>query len=157
MAQKNLVSVNIPEADLKDCKAAIAVLKAKLMPHLLSLSPQDRLELPKMGEKTVSFVDKGSEYAQKYAELAPSYLDLDALKLDIATVKVTRDLIQDLTPVVDALGDTMMAAGSEAYQGVLVYYGSSREAARQNAPNAQTVYTDLAARFPGATTARKKA
>jgi len=156
MAQKNLVSVNIPEADLKDCKAAIAVLKAKLMPHLLTLTPEERQELPKMGEKTASFVDKGTDYVQKYPELGPVYLDILALLEDMATVRVTRDLIQDLEPLVQALYDTLMAAGSEAYQGVLIYYNTSREAVKQKVPNAETVYNDLAARFPGYTSARKK-
>jgi len=157
MAQKNLVSVNIPEADLKDCKAAIAVLKAKLMPHLVVLTPEERQEIPKMGEKTASFVDKGSDYALKYTELAPSYLDLGALKEDVAAVRVTRDLVQDLDPVLQSLSDTLMAAGADAYQAVLVFYGSSREAMKQKVPNAEIVYNDLSARFPGFSPNRKKA
>jgi len=157
MAQKNLVSVKISEADLKECKAAAAVLKAKLLPHLLMLTPEERQEIPKMGERTASFVDKGSDYAAKYTDLAPTYFDLAALLEDMATFRVTRDLIQDLDPVVQALIDTQMAAGADAYQAILVFYNSSREAMKQKVPNAETVYNDLSARFPGAASRRQKA
>jgi len=157
MAQKNLASVNIPEADLKDCKAAIAVLKAKLMPHLVVLTPVERQELPKVGEKTASFVEKGSEYAQKYSDLAPVYLDVAALMEDIATVRLTRSLVQDLDRILQALSDTLMAAGADALQAVLIFYGSSREAMKQKVPGAETVYNDLSARFPGFSSNRKKA
>jgi hypothetical protein len=56
MTQPNLVSLNISEADLAEFKASINTLSTKLLPHLITLSPEERQELPKMGDKTVSFV-----------------------------------------------------------------------------------------------------
>ena len=149
MAQKNLISVNIPEADLKDCKAAIAVLKTKLMPYLQTLTPTERQEMPKMGEKSTSFVQKGLEYSLKNPDLVPSFLDLAALQTDVDAVLTLRDLTQDLNPITEALNDSMTLAGSEAYQGVLVFYTNAKNAMKVKAPNAATIYNDLSARFPG--------
>lgn len=42
MAQQNLVSLNIPPADLAEIRAAITVLQTKLLPHLKTLTPADR-------------------------------------------------------------------------------------------------------------------
>lgn len=56
MTQPNLVSLNISEADLSEIKASINTLRTKLLPHLKTLSPEERQELLKMGDKTVSFV-----------------------------------------------------------------------------------------------------
>ena len=156
MAQQDLISVNIPEADLVEIKAAIAVLKTKLMPHLKTLSAQDRMELPKLGDKSMAFMVKGAEHAEKNLALVPSFLDLDALKIDMAAVQVLRGLDQDLAPIQQALSDSITQSGSEAYQGMLLFYGNARVAAKANDGNAKMIYEDLAGRFPGGA-AKKKA
>jgi hypothetical protein len=45
--------------------------------------------------------------------------------------------------------DTVMVAGSEAYQSALVSYNSVKMAAHQDIPNAKAVYEELKKRFPG--------
>jgi len=61
MAQQDLISVDIPEADLAEIRGAIQTLRTKLSPHLKILTTAERVELPKMGDKTVSFVQKAWE------------------------------------------------------------------------------------------------
>ncbi len=155
MAQQDLIAVSIPEADLADIKAAIATLAKKLMPHLQTLTAQERQELPKMGDKTVAFVQKTLEYGQQNKDLVPSFLDLTALATDVKAVQGLRELAQGLNPITDALNDSMTLSGSEAYQGALVFYSNVKNAAKVKAPNAGTIYNDLSARFPGAPTKKK--
>ncbi len=156
MAQQDLIAVKIPEADLVEIKAAIATLAAKLVPHLQTLTAQERIELPKMGDKTVAFVQKALEYGQQNKDLVPSFLDLAALATDVKAVGALRELAQGLNPITDALNDSMTLSGSEAYQGALVFYSNVKNAAKVKAPNAGTIYDDLSARFPGSV-AKKKA
>ena len=42
-----------------------------------------------------------------------------------------------------------MQAGFEAMEVALAYYNSVKEAAKRNAPGAQTIYEDLRSRFTG--------
>jgi hypothetical protein len=49
----------------------------------------------------------------------------------------------------EAIDDTEMAAGSEAYQAALVFYKSIKMAAEQDIPGAKAVYEELKTRFPG--------
>ncbi len=42
MAQQDVISVHIPEPELSEIKAAIATLQAKLLPHLKTLTSQER-------------------------------------------------------------------------------------------------------------------
>ncbi|OHD10783.1 MAG: hypothetical protein A2Z96_07140 [Spirochaetes bacterium GWB1_48_6] len=149
MSQPNAISVVIPESDLTEIRAAIATLSTKLMPHLKSLSVQDRSELPKMGEKTVHFVQKALEYGQRNKELVPAFLDLPAMAVDVQAVHSLRELAQGLNPMTDAINDSMMLSGSEAYQGALLLYNHVKIAAKAKAPNAGTIYDDLSSRFPG--------
>jgi hypothetical protein len=48
----------------------------------------------------------------------------------------------------DGIDDTVMVAGSEAYQAALVFYNAVKAAAAQDIPGAKGVYDDLKARFP---------
>ena len=155
MAQQDLISVNIPEADLMEIRSAVNTLQAKLLPHLKTLSTQERIELPKMGDKTVAFVQKAYEYGQQNKDLVPAFLDMAAFATDIKSVQTLRELAQSLNPLNDALNDSMTLSGSEAYQGALVFYSNVKSAAKVKAPNAGTIYDDLSARFPGAPARRK--
>ncbi len=85
MAQQDLISVNIPEADQKEIQDAITVLRTKLMPNLKSLTAQGRLELPKMGDRSVAFGQKALEYGQKNPQLVPPYVDVAAMAGDMKT------------------------------------------------------------------------
>ncbi len=148
MAKMNGFAVKIPDGDMAEIRGAIGVLQAKLGPHLMSLSADDRRELPKMGDKTMSFVQKAYEYGRKNKELAPPFLDLAEFETDVSAVSQLRELSQTLNPVIDALRDSLALSGSEAYKGALVFYGSVKAAAKINAPNARTIYEDLSSRFP---------
>lgn len=156
MAQQDLISLNISATDLAEIQGAITTLKTKLSPHLRTLSVSERVELPKMGDKTVSFVQKAREYGQKNGHLVPAFLDLDALAEDVRAVETLRGLSQELGPLTEALDDSTLLAGSEAYQAALVFYAAVKSAAKVRVPNASFIYDDLASRFPGAV-ANKKA
>jgi hypothetical protein len=155
MSQSNLIEVHIPESDLAEIRTAVATLRGKLLPRLQTLAPQERMEMPKMGDKTVAFVQKVQEYAKRNAALVPPFLDMDAMAADFAAVQTLRELSQDMVPVVEALTDSLMLSGSEAYQGALVFYNNVKGAAKNKAPGAAAIYEDLSARFPGAAGRRK--
>jgi hypothetical protein len=155
MSQMNSIAVSIPEADLAEIRGAIDVLKEKLGPHLKSLTAQDRLELPKMGDKTLGFVTKAYEYGTRNKELAPAYLDFGAMETDVKAVQILREINQGLAPLEEALSDSLILSGSEAYQGALLFYGNVKAAAKAKTPGASAIYDDLASRFPGAPQKKK--
>jgi hypothetical protein len=149
MSQTNSIAVGIPEGDLAEIRGAIGVLRMKLAPHLKSLTPQDRHELPKMGDKTIGFVQKAYEYGSRHAELAPSFLDFQAMETDVKAVELLRELSMSLDPLNEALNDSLTLSGSEAYQGALLFYGNVKAAAKAKTPGAAAIYDDLSSRFPG--------
>jgi hypothetical protein len=155
MSQTNSIAVSIPDADLAEIRGAIGVLRAKLAPHLKSLTPQDRQELPKMGDKTLAFVQKAFEYGTLHAELAPGYLDFKALETDVKAVELLRELSMNLDPLNEALNDSLTLSGSEAYQGALLFYSNVKAAARAKASGAEAIYDDLSSRFPGGAQKKK--
>ncbi len=149
MSQKNLVSFDISEADLAEIKSCVTTLQTKLLPLLKTLSPEERQEMPKMGDKTVSFVQKTLEYCNQNPDLVPPFISTDELAVDVAAVETIRSIYQPLLQITESLSDTMTLSGSEAYSTALMFYSAVKNAMRSNIQKAGTIYNDLANRFPG--------
>src|SRR5512145_174319 len=108
MSQQNLVSVSITDEDMTEIKGAIETLKKKLLPHLKSLKPEDRRDLPKMGDKSVAFVQKALEHCKQNPELVPQFLDIDEFANDTATVEKLRSMSAPIAQISESLSDTMI-------------------------------------------------
>lgn len=147
MSQTNQLDLRLPEKDYAEIKAAIETLRAKLLPQLKTLSPQERRKLLRFGDRSVAFVQKTYEYGSRYERLVPSFLDMKALAADIKAVQLLQDLGRSLAPICQALDDSLKLAGSEAYEGSLLFYQSVKAAARSKDPDAKPIVDDLSARF----------
>jgi hypothetical protein len=150
----NRISLDISEADLQAVREAVQVLQDKLLPHLVTLAPEERRELPKMGDKTVAFVRKAVEYAGTDASLLPSYLDVEEMKRDLGAVDVLVNLQRPLDQLLAGLDDSVLTAGSEVYSAALAYYQAVKGAARARVQGAEAIANDLGERFPGRRRAR---
>ena len=145
----NRISLDIPAADQADIQAAIQTLQAKLLPHLLDLSAQDRRELPKMGDRTLAFVGRALDYAQTNPALCPAYLDVPEFARDLGSVNQLQGMLRPLQQINDMLDDTALAAGSDAYSAALAFYQAVKGAARSKVPGAAVIADDLSRQFPG--------
>jgi hypothetical protein len=149
MITSNLVSLNIPDADLVAVKDAIQVLNEKLLPHLQNLSADDRREIPKMGDKTFAFVSKAHAHMVTNPTLVPPYVAVDELKVDLEAVETLRQLFTPLRQLADLVDDTMLLSGSEAYIAALAFYNYVKGAGKAGVPGTDLIYSDLKQRFPG--------
>ena len=140
----------IPSTVLAQVQTKIDEAKALLTPYLLALTSVERQRLPKMGEKTIGFVEKAFDYARQNPNLVPSYLSLDAFGVDFADAHGLWTLLNSVRQLEEGVDDTEMIAGSEAYQAALVFYQSVKLAAVQNIHGAKAVYEELKTRFPQA-------
>jgi hypothetical protein len=138
MAQQNLVSFQISGGEMEAVKGAITVLKNVLLPKLKTLSPEERHDLPKMGDKSVAFVQKAIEYCRENPELVPQFLDMEAV----------RPVYIPLLQIGEALSDTMILSGSEAYTAAFIFYNAMKAAAKSKIPKTNSIYNDLSSRFP---------
>jgi hypothetical protein len=138
----------IPPEVLAQAQANIDAANAVLAPYLLPLTPAERHDLPKMGDKTLSFVEKAQDYTHHYPQLCPSYLNVAEFDVDMTDATKLRTVHIAAKQLSDDIDDTVMIAGSEAYQAALVFYNAVKFAAAQDIPGAKEVYVDLKARFP---------
>ena len=141
------VSIEIPAEVLAAVLDHQSQIQELLAPYLIALNPNERRDLPKMAEKTVSFVRKTLDYAESNPEFAPKYLNVPALQIDVKAVEDLTSVEQPAQSTAVQLNDTIMLAGSEAYVAALIYYNSVKEASRRNIPGAKTIFDDLKVRF----------
>ncbi|MDR1218111.1 MAG: hypothetical protein LBK73_00700, partial [Treponema sp.] len=112
----------IPSTVLTQAQTKIDEAKSLLAPYLLALTPAERRELPKMGEKTIAFVEKAYDFARQNPNLIPPYLDVAAFGVDFDDAHSLWTLLNTAQQLEEGIGDTEMTAGSEAYQAALVFY-----------------------------------
>jgi hypothetical protein len=146
----------VPPEVLAQAQTKINEANALLAPYLLPLTPEERHDLPKMGNKTLSFVEKALDYALQYPQLCPSYFNMADFDTDMKDATGLRILYVSAKQLSDNIDDTVLIAGSEAYQASLVFYNAVKAAAAQDVPGAKEVYADLKARFPGVKRKRKE-
>lgn len=145
---ENKHAVSIPADILAQAQDLIKQANAALAPYVTSLTPSERHAMLKMGEKTLSFVEKAHEFAHENPNLVPPFLDTAAFDTDFTDAHNLWTVLLASQQLHETLDDTTMVAGSEAYQAALVFYNSVKMAARMNVPGAKAVYEELKKRFP---------
>ena len=149
MSQQNLVSVNISSEEMTRIKSSVDELMKTLLPKLKTLKGDEKNELPKMGDKTYSFVQKACEHCAQNPDLVPQFLDLEEFKKDVSAFDELRGINARITQISDALNDTQMLTGSDAYSAALMFYNTVKTARKSNVAKAGTIYDDLSKRYPG--------
>jgi hypothetical protein len=142
-------SISIPDTVLTKALGLLQEANALLLPYVTPLTPAERHTLAKMGEKTLSFVEKAHEFASQSPDLIPPFLDMAEFNDDVAIAHNLRPLFLITQQLHENVDDTTMLAGSDAYQDALMFYNSVKIAARQNVLGAKAAYEELRKRFPG--------
>lgn len=149
MNQENKLSVALTPEQQKDIQDKIAALQTALKPLMLvNLTSEERMNMLKMSDKTYSFVAKAFIFAEQNPALVPNYMDLAEARRDFDLVSAIRPVVEALATMHRGLEDTAMMAGSEAYDGALIFYNSVKGAGRTNQSGAQAVYDELSKQFP---------
>lgn len=156
MSDSNRISLSIPQEIVEQAKQLYVQANQLLAPYLINLTPDERIQLPKMGEKSIPFVTKGNEYLKTPGAPIPPYLNVEELDIDVKGFETLRQIRQVAQPTIDMLDDTMLLCGSEAYVAVLAFYTYLKGAAKMNVPGAKTIYDDLSTRFPGRPARKEK-
>ncbi len=148
MSQENLISAELSATVAADITEKLKAINTALAGILLfNLTGQDRLEMNKLGDKSLVFVEKALEYAANNTALVPSYLDLVEANKDLKLSKDLNNILKQVSTLQRAIEDIAMVAGSEAYDAALVFYASVKGASRVNVPGSQSVFEDLQKRY----------
>ncbi|MDR1878978.1 MAG: hypothetical protein LBQ64_05375 [Bacteroidales bacterium] len=146
---QNVHNKLIPADVLAEAQRKIDEAADILKPYLLALTPEERRTMLKMGDKTLSFVEKAYDYAVHNPSFLPHFLDISDFRIDREDILNLRTLNVSTNQLADGIDDTVMIAGSEAFQAAIIFYNSVKQAALHDIPGAKAIYEELKARFPG--------
>lgn len=147
MSTNNQISVVIPQQVIDEVTQKFQECRASLAPYLQGLTAEQKMELFKMGDKTVATVQKVKSYTNTNPEFAPTYMDQGEFGKDETVVSQLNPLANLAVQFASDLQDTVMLAGSEALVAAMLYYGSVKEAASKGVVTAKPIYEDLSKRF----------
>ena len=99
---------SIPADVLAQAQTKIDEAIALLAPYTLSLPPGERRDILKMGEKSLSFVEKAHEYAKQNPNFCPPYLNITEFDTDFGDAHGLWTLCNSALQFYEGIDDTAM-------------------------------------------------
>lgn len=148
MANKNLISQVIPAKTITDANTALTQVFTLLKPYLLDNVTKEQIDnIPKLGEKSESYVGKGLEYAGNHPNTVPKLCNIAEADKDFNVFEALRQLEPVATQLSLMIHNTRIIAGSEAIDCVNDYYKSVKQDAEDGVAEAIPIYNDLKQRY----------
>lgn len=147
---ENKHSQSIPQEKIDEALGLVDQAYNILSSYLLSLTDDERQTIPKMGNKTLSFVEKTGKLAALNPQYCPSFFNLEDFRIDLNDALALGGIISRAKQLERALEDTQMVSGSEAYVQAGVVYQNIKLAAKKNQPGAKVLYDELRQSHPSA-------
>lgn len=129
--------------------AALQTAQDILVPKLIDLTGDEIRELPKMGEKTLGFVQTTSLHMEQNPTLVPTFLSAEATKRELEGVHLLKTYYNLLEQMCQMVSDSSILLGSEAYKSSLSFYNTIKGAAKADVPGAKMICDDMKKCFPG--------
>jgi len=149
MTVENRISLKIDETKREGINNKITGLKKELSPMLVALSPNQKRDLPKIGEHLMNFVEEAVYAAEQNLSVVPPYLNLEEVRVDMNAWKYLHSVSKELEQLLSLLNDTATLSGSEAYSSMLSFYNFIKQASKDGVPGAKPIYERLKHYFPG--------
>ena len=112
MPKQNLIAASVSDADQTAVLTAIETIKNKL-PFLVSLTPDQRRSLTKMGDNSTAYVDKCYQFAMANSEKLGSDFGADEFTADYELFQQFQPIVVAMRELSQAIADTELAISSD--------------------------------------------
>ena len=127
MSTQNLVSGTLTPAQKTAIDAAVQTILSNL-PATVDLSPEQRHDLIKAGDKSQAFLSRCRDLVNQNPAWLPSTFPRTEFLADLALFEALAPVESEITQLLEKVSDTRMAAGSDAMMAALVLYGIAKAA-----------------------------
>jgi hypothetical protein len=121
----NRISLQLTSAEVDAIQTALATLTSSV-PASPGLSKDDRMGLPKMGDKSRAFVRKALDLARLDASFLPRTFDVEEMEKDLNLFETLYPFLMAVTQLQERLEDLCLLSGSESYSAALVVYNNAK-------------------------------
>lgn len=122
---ENRIDATLSDADRDSVLNEIAKIRT-LLPFLIDLTSEERMTLPKMGDKSRAFVSQALQLAEHDDSYLPRSFDVEEMKRDVALADALYPIMVALKQLSEFVDDTYTQVGSEAYTAALIVYQSAK-------------------------------
>ena len=112
----------IVTAEQKTAQAQAVTALAEAQPYLISLTKDERVKMLKFSPGNADFVARLLPIAEANQQYLPPVFDLVEWHKDVELLQAIRGLLDQLSPLLEKMDDTLLVVGSEAYAGALTAY-----------------------------------
>lgn len=148
MANKNLISEVIPAQVITDATKGLNDVFTLLKPYLIDNITKEQIDtMPKLGEKSEPYVDKGLEYATNHPNTVPRRCNIAEAQKDFNVFEALRPIDPLVNQLAILVSRTRILAGSEAIDCINDYYKSVKQDAEDGVAEAIPIYNDLKQRY----------
>ena len=126
----NLVSLQLSPEQVTEADSALTALESVLT-GLISLSPEDRRRLTKMGQKSEVFCRQALTVLEGNPQIVPPSLDIAEALLDLKALDQLRPLLQRLARLAERGADTEMGLGADLMEVALEGYALLKVSGKQ--------------------------
>ena len=113
------------------------------VPFAVTLNKDERAALPRVGPKTMDFVDKALEYAERNPGLVPTHVDVSEFKEKRDLVYGLKKVLNHTVPLETKLKDSLTLAQADSYETARQIYHNTKNGARVGVPGASAVAAEL--------------
>ncbi|UXI66157.1 hypothetical protein [Tahibacter amnicola] len=141
---QNLLSISFTPEQLAAVETHLQGLEVALA-GLISLNPDDRRTLRRMGAKSEQFCRQTLNVLEQNPQIVPPSLSVAELRADLAAIDALRPFLTRLSRLAERADDTEVALGSDVMSAALEGYGLLKVVGRNQ--GLDTLRKDLAVRF----------
>jgi hypothetical protein len=149
MALENLISVEFTQDELNKLDDALKVIETILVGKAINLTPEQRSQYGRIGNRTENWIDKIKQYMDDNPKLVPAYLDKAEYDKDYKTRKDIAPRLNRLTSICESMDDTQKLISTDLYGNSIAFYRNLKITAQQNVAGSSAIYADLKTQFPG--------
>jgi hypothetical protein len=143
---QNLISLTLSDADLLVIDEALSILETRFR-GLLSLQPDERRALAKMGDKSEAFCRQTLTVLVQNPQVVPPSLDVSEATDDLRAIDTLRPRLARLKRLTERAEDTEMALGSDVMMAALEGYALLKVSGRNQGLDG--LRQQLSSRFGG--------
>ena len=138
----NNLSITVTPAQDTAVNSGFQTIRTGL-PFLVNLTPEERQTSSKMGPDGFSYVTRAMSYAAQNPQIISQWMNLAEGQKDLNAANQLRTYFQQAASLMEAIQDTMMAAGIEAKSFADDFYAAVGQARRGNVPGMDAIYEEL--------------
>jgi hypothetical protein len=126
MATQNLVSASLSPETRADVMEKLAAIK-KSLGFLLTLKPDQKQSLFKVGNGYAPFVEKAYNVVTAHPDILSGVFDAPEFKKDYQLSKDLAAIVDQMRQLTDSLNDTLVAVSSDAITEALEVYSAVKQ------------------------------